>query len=86
VSVALFENHSDLILRSVAKQRVSKDGGRLGACGHPSRRSQVLAPQDEVLSLFHPQYVGPSDKLGARTQVLETKEGATTWIKPGIGG
>jgi hypothetical protein len=41
----------DLILRSaasVARPGVSKDGGLHVACSHPSRRDQVVAPQDEV--------------------------------------
>src|SRR6266545_5618093 len=42
------EKDSDLILRSIAvatgrPQCVSKDGGKSGACGHPSRRSHASA-------------------------------------------
>ena len=38
---------ADLILRSGPKGRVSKDGGRLCARGHPSRRVASRAPHDE---------------------------------------
>ena len=36
-----------LILRSPAQPGVSKDGGTLGVCGHPSRAAS-RPPQDEV--------------------------------------
>jgi hypothetical protein len=49
---------SDLILRSDPQDRVSKDGGAFGVCGHPSRLAESaftrifdalwLAPQDEA--------------------------------------
>jgi FO synthase len=35
------------ILRSLAQRGVSKDGGTAVTCGHPSRRAQERAPQDE---------------------------------------
>src|SRR4030081_2561252 len=54
-------NHTDLILRSIAKRCVSKDGCKAGARGHPSRRAHRTAralpgeraPQDEVGDLFY---------------------------------
>ena len=41
-------NISYLILRSRAQHGVSKDGRTARTRGHPSRRAQERAPQDEV--------------------------------------
>jgi protein ImuB len=42
-------NFSDLILTSGAKPGISKDGGTAQTRGHPSRRAQERAPQDEAI-------------------------------------
>jgi tripartite-type tricarboxylate transporter receptor subunit TctC len=42
---------SNLILRSRAQHGVSKDGCTAGTRGHPSRRAQERAPQDEVRNI-----------------------------------
>src|SRR5260370_470175 len=45
---------TDLILRSVAKRCVSKDGHNTRTRSHPSRRAQGRAPRDEVGDIFTP--------------------------------
>src|SRR5258708_4313079 len=48
-AVPAHANFSDLILRSRAQPGVSKDGCTAQTRGHPSRRAQERAPQDEAI-------------------------------------
>ena len=66
LSVRTHEASSDLILRSVRRTRLE---GWLSARtrGHPSRRAQERAPQDEVRELSHGLYGSGENRVSAMT-------------------